>query len=292
MWNNNKFSNKMRSETGASLSIALLLFIVCAAIGAVVLTAGTAAGGRASRLAELDQRYYSVASAADLLAKELNNQKVTIVRKKVETKTTTTGYTISSGADGSVSVTASAPSSGNPVYEYETRINNFVVADQNQRIQPGDDMGFLTIRAIMKMFGSFNCNTEDAMAFSFTDNNTESNKPFSMTHSGNGMSYLDITGGYAVKSDGTLLLTLKDSLQGTDHYALTLTLGADIDETESKSTSSSSTTTNTGNGYNQTDTITTTTIKTSTIKWTANSIEKGMNSLTDIAAVSGGGTSD
>ena len=59
--------NKLRSRRGASLTFALLLFLVCAVVGSVVLTAGTAASGRMSQIAEMDQRYYSVHSAARLL---------------------------------------------------------------------------------------------------------------------------------------------------------------------------------------------------------------------------------
>ena len=59
--------NKLRSRRGASLTFALLLFLVCAVVGSVVLTAGTAASGRMSQIAEMDQRYYSVNSAARLL---------------------------------------------------------------------------------------------------------------------------------------------------------------------------------------------------------------------------------
>ena len=59
--------NKLNSQRGASLTFALLLFLVCAAVGSAVLVAGTAAAGRMSRIAEMDQRYYSVNSAARLL---------------------------------------------------------------------------------------------------------------------------------------------------------------------------------------------------------------------------------
>ena len=59
--------NKLNSQRGASLTFALLLFLVCAVVGSAVLVAGTAASGRMSRIAEMDQRYYSVNSAARLL---------------------------------------------------------------------------------------------------------------------------------------------------------------------------------------------------------------------------------
>lgn len=73
---------KLQSQRGASLSIALLLFLVCVVVGTVVLTAGTAAAGRLSELADMDRRYYSVTSAAELLAKELTGVPVTIQRSR------------------------------------------------------------------------------------------------------------------------------------------------------------------------------------------------------------------
>lgn len=67
---------KLREERGASITMALLLFLACAVIGAVVLTAGTASAGRLSGMAETDRRYYIVASAAELVAKELDGRSV------------------------------------------------------------------------------------------------------------------------------------------------------------------------------------------------------------------------
>ena len=68
---------KLRSETGASITFALLLFLVCAVVGSVVLAAGTAAAGRLSQQVESDQRYYSVSSAARLLQTEIEDLSVT-----------------------------------------------------------------------------------------------------------------------------------------------------------------------------------------------------------------------
>ena len=83
-----KLTAKLRSGRGASITFALLLFLVCAVVGSVVLAAGTAAGGRVSQLAQADRRYYAVTSAAKLFRDELDGQSYTIVR----TKTTTTPY--------------------------------------------------------------------------------------------------------------------------------------------------------------------------------------------------------
>ena len=65
---------KLKSENGASLSFALLLFLVCAVVGSVILTSGTAASGRLSRLRDMDARYYSVNSAAYLIRDLMDGQ--------------------------------------------------------------------------------------------------------------------------------------------------------------------------------------------------------------------------
>ena len=70
--------NKIRSRRGASISYALMLFLVAAVVGSVVLTAGTAASGRMSQIAEMDQRYYSVNSAARLLIDTLQDDTVKV----------------------------------------------------------------------------------------------------------------------------------------------------------------------------------------------------------------------
>lgn len=76
---NSLISKKLRSDSGASITFALLLFLVCAILSAVILVAGTTAAGRMSNLAETDQSYYSVTSAAELLKDELDGQKVSII---------------------------------------------------------------------------------------------------------------------------------------------------------------------------------------------------------------------
>lgn len=64
----------VKDETGASLSLALLLFLVCTIIASVVLIAGTTASGRMANLADMDQKYYSVTSAVELLRDQLKEE--------------------------------------------------------------------------------------------------------------------------------------------------------------------------------------------------------------------------
>ncbi len=90
------FIGKASSQTGASITFALLLFLVCAVVGSVVLVSGTSAAGRLSKIAEYDQRYYAVTSTAQLLADKLDNYTVTVVQKSEETIEKTAVYTYDS----------------------------------------------------------------------------------------------------------------------------------------------------------------------------------------------------
>jgi len=76
----NRIHNKLRSESGASISFALLLFLVCAALAAVILVAGTSAAGRMSGLAENDQRYYAVTSAAEMIRDMMDEETISILK--------------------------------------------------------------------------------------------------------------------------------------------------------------------------------------------------------------------
>ena len=71
-----KLKRKLRSRRGMSLLLSLLLFLMCAVGGSVALTAGTASSGTVSERAKLDQRYFSVTSAAELLRQKFDNMRV------------------------------------------------------------------------------------------------------------------------------------------------------------------------------------------------------------------------
>ena len=70
-----KMLKKLRSRKGASLTFALLAFLVCAVISAVLLASASAAAGRLSGLAAADRRYYAVTSAAQLFSDFLSEKK-------------------------------------------------------------------------------------------------------------------------------------------------------------------------------------------------------------------------
>ena len=58
---------KLRSSRGASITYALLIFLVCAVVSSIVIVSASTAGGRMSGLKETDQRYYAAVGAARTL---------------------------------------------------------------------------------------------------------------------------------------------------------------------------------------------------------------------------------
>ena len=92
--------NKLHSRKGASLTFALLAFLVCAVVGAVLLASAQAASGRVSGLADMDRRYYAVTSAAQLFCDSLDGQTVSMERTQTKYSYASTcfDYTSDDGA--------------------------------------------------------------------------------------------------------------------------------------------------------------------------------------------------
>ena len=107
----NKLSSKLKSNTGASLALALLLFLICTVIGSVCLMAGTASSGRLSSLADSDERYYAVASAAELFHDALDGESYVVTRR--------------------VRVTSLPDDEPEPIYKLERRNENQVLVEKS-----------------------------------------------------------------------------------------------------------------------------------------------------------------
>lgn len=105
-----KLKQKLKSQTGASITFALLLFLVCAVVGSAVLVAGTAAAGRMSKVAEMDQRYYAVNSAARLLMDQVAGDKNTVTVIKVTDRSTSTDrYTLMDAEGKEIKIETTTP---------------------------------------------------------------------------------------------------------------------------------------------------------------------------------------
>ena len=328
---------KLKSKSGASLSIAMLVFLVCAVLGVVCVAAATASAGRLSKLAENDRRYYAVASAAELLAGELCPTQpapaqapaaspavspaaspapvpvpITITRKLVEKESKVTTCSVDD------SVNPPRVSRGTTVSNwqliYTTEFNSSDRKVETECINPegshdrptssgapavipvdpeGESGGpsFLTAAAIQLMFGNNNCNTDQALDYSFTsglryllaEGDGYLTGDLKLTPldgvSADDKAALTVEGSYRLYPDGTLAVYVAN-----DNYTLIVTLVPKISEERSQTSEDAapeiSPTTNV-NGtpcYTETRTRTTTTVVTSTISWSVDSIRKEVSS--------------
>ena len=122
----NAVQRKLQDRSGATLTVALLFFIMCAATGSVILAAATTSTGRLAELQASDQNYYAVVSAAKLIRDEIDGQ--TIGVQQMETKTTTVTTSTDNGGtpddtsdDTIVEETKIEYTYSNPTFVYGTK---------------------------------------------------------------------------------------------------------------------------------------------------------------------------
>lgn len=77
---------KLNSRRGASILFAILIFMMCILAGTAALTAASANSGRYAHMKADQQRYLSVASAAQLLTEEFTQNRFTANLKVTETR--------------------------------------------------------------------------------------------------------------------------------------------------------------------------------------------------------------
>ncbi len=239
----NKILKKLRSQTGASITFALLLFLVCAVLCSVIITAATASSGRMSQIAETDQRYYAVSSAAELLQALIDGKTVSIV--KVEKSWTTTTY-----QNGAITGTEDAP--GPDVETYIVTDKKASEIDETTDLVDSNMIGGLGF--------SIDSILEDA-AKNVNDAATLNNRYLALTstfYSSVGLDYdaLAVTISEDLDSNGNITLTIyntknakgEDSTEG-DRYTLILPFGVDRSESTSTKTENVSSTAVDDNTY-------------------------------------------
>lgn len=265
-----KTAAKLKSNKGASLIVALLLFLVCAVVGAVVLASATASAGKASKLAEMDKRYYKVASAAELLAEKLCGREVKIVRTKTTQNVTETDYTVIIDSNGEEQVSQGAPV--NSVTETYTAAVD--PTDTEPNLFNGDyehsGFSFLTERAVRLMFGNEAPDTAAAMGYTFSVPESGAGKGFTVSHAD---TELNASVEWHSESDGTLVFRVSDG-SAKDSFALILTLTPSINVSDNSGVTENAFTAETEGGYKETRRKTTVYTKTSVIKWSVGSIVK------------------
>ncbi|MBQ8110360.1 MAG: hypothetical protein IJ124_09410 [Clostridia bacterium] len=85
----NAISKKLKSRAGASITFALMIFLVCAVVSGIVIVAASTSSGRLAGLKEMDGRYYIVTSAAEKLCDIFDFDES---RKVIVTKATDGSY--------------------------------------------------------------------------------------------------------------------------------------------------------------------------------------------------------
>lgn len=241
-------SAKLKSNTGASVAVALLLFLICAVIGAVVLAAGSASAGRLSRLAEFDRKYYAVSSATELLKKELDGRTVEITETAVSHDTKRIKYLYNAANEA--------------VYD-----STVITPDADPAVTRTD-----TSQSLLSACSDFLIGTEPVFVYQVVSTPVDT---------------LTITppeGGLAVKvtwdlkrngqQNGTLRLFVRDS-GASDNYTVIITLSAEIAEsTQTDTSESEASTVPSAGGYDIVSEITTSVTHTRRITWKVVNIEK------------------
>ena len=271
---------KVKSNTGASLAMALLLFLICAVLGALVLTAGSAAAGRFSKLAEQDQAYYKVSSAAELLMTELDGAKVEIARYRQTTTVTTAEFTVNE--ETGLDEPAGVPTTSSPSFAYRTALNGAFIGSDASYVTAAsgtalpDTLSFLSDLAARMLFGDSACNTADAWALNLRTNGYTRTGSFTLEPAYTGMTgSLDVKCDYELKPGGMLYITVSDTVSDEgSRFSMTLILAAELTDGPVLPGGNSSTTeTSTGtSGKVVTTTDVVTETRTSTAKWTVRSV--------------------
>ena len=234
-----KLMKKLHSDRGASLTFALLLFLVCAAVGSVVLASATATAGRVSENYDYDQRYYAVTSAAELLRSALGGQTFTYEFTKTSyvDRTTTTVM----DADGVVQAGYPAVAEGDPygtAYALTLKRADGSTIDWKSA-SPANDLGGLLAASLVSG------KAENAALFAASGWLTpaspvlpgEMTLTIENTTGGVDAAGLAVTVTPTLGSDGSLTLTLQNATGDASYkYRLALTLSPDVLETPLRTT--------------------------------------------------------
>lgn len=215
----NAMKNKIQSQRGASITFALLLFLVCAIISSVVIVAATAVGGRASQMAELDQRYYAVNSAAELLRDVLEAQTVTVTMgTKTEWKEDQNGVEVGD----SRTITANAPS--------------ITLNDSTEPISDSSDYLILGAAVQLVKGNPASGSDEEKKAALESLPDIPALKPLTLEASGDGIteSILDVNMTIQNVSDGKLHIKVSNADTSRGTYTLGMTFKSDIVQNKNK----------------------------------------------------------
>ena len=290
---------KLRSSKGASITFALLAFLVCAMVSAVLLAAASASSGRLSDIAQMDQRYYAVTSAAQLFCESMDGTGYSIERSWEHETRSSRGYAL---RDGKM-VPTGPYSDPIPVDEdYELKIktadDESVLYDSSKNsTSTPKGASILSDAALWYVFGSNYDKDKDLMVkncFQYAEGVTPY-RPGSVASEWvykaefTGYSFLDVDIKLELKQNGNIIITFtnhqENSANPVDPFSVVVTMKASIEDNfDSPNVSESSRVKNgdfskDDNGvlqsYTEEITTKTTEIKTTTITWQVSDVRKG-----------------
>ena len=155
----NAIKNRIRSQRGASITFALLLFLVCAVLSSVIIVAATTAAGRMSGMKETDQRYYAATEAANRLESLFDDAKIEVTYNKTDPAVNNATFNVLSGEESALLKEYSLYAAMETVPESTgLSITNANAADYTCTVTPKLEGGLLTF-VIEADGGTENINT-------------------------------------------------------------------------------------------------------------------------------------
>ncbi len=271
---------KLKSNEGASITFALLAFLVCAVISAVLLASALASAGRLSNLAESDQRYYAVTSAAQLFCDELDRQMFTIEREQTSYTTLRQVFTY---IDGAATKTYEATDLADDKDGLDTTWKNVILFPEGSGTV--DISAAADLESVMKNSFLAEAAIKHILAGRTVDEGTwllkrgEGEYQWEMLMnavSGSISIQIDVSAKMAKNGDIKLTFTNHEAAGKNDLFSVGVTLSANITDTNSPATVTESQTNYsfTDSGYTMVRTDTLEETKTTTIFWTVGDIKK------------------
>ena len=151
---------KLQSGRGVTILFALLTLLVCFSVGSVILTAGTAAAGRITGIADNDRRFYALNSAARLVKELFLEESITLEKRMTETEIF--HYTLEKTAYGNVEEISRTRVSDDTVY---TLTSGGVLLDSSELLQRMREKSIPADLALDLLLGSGNTvRAEDAFS--------------------------------------------------------------------------------------------------------------------------------
>lgn len=215
---------KVRSQRGATFSMALLLLLVCTIVSSIVLAAATSMTGVVAQQGKSDQRYYSVTSAVGALTSWASGED--IIFKSVQTRN-------SSGA--TVTTTKNAPvATGDAFDDLFLVATDFVLFGVGSDATAEQQLEGMSRDVWIEPFdnGAWNNLGGHKSALQLSTNITPTLSSSGNTI-GSGSRVFDLTVLIEGKlcDDGVLLLVFKDANGGgsTEQYSMLVTLHANVE---------------------------------------------------------------